>query len=207
MDLRHLVSADHANIRQIADQIRRSAGRDGVTGRDRLFEQFDDEVRRHMMLMETVVMPALSSDPGVPREPHATHHDLMQRLDDLGDGDPGSADWTDRFEAFAEALDRMFGEHMQMVAALPDSGRIASAYRRAKLKSLRAASRGPRGWLLGLGLGLAGAAVATTMLRRRARSPGSMSTSDDVEPTRRRLRTRTVIVQTTPVETPLTSIH
>lgn len=207
MDLRHIVSADHANIREIADQIRRSAGTEGPTGRDSLFDQFDDELRRHMMLMETVVMPAAGSDSGVSGNSHDTHRDLMQGLDALGPGDRGSAEWTGRFEAFTDELDRIFGEHMQLVASLADSDGVARRYQRAKLKALRTSSRPMRsGWLVGIGVGMAATALTALAMRQARRRRGGLSTAGDIEPTRRRLvRVRTVVVQPVVAEPPLTA--
>jgi|GEM_PF-6833054 len=189
MDLRHIVSVDHANIRQVADQLLRSASAAGPTGRDRLFDQLDDEVRRHLTLMTGVIMPAAESRGGTTtsRDPHASHKDLERTLDGLRRGDKDGAEWTSRFEAFSDELDRVFGEHTQTIAALGDDEELARRYERAKLKAIRSGGyvsrwRGNRKALAGLGLGLAAAAVAAALWRRRGRADAS-----DIAPTQRRL--------------------
>lgn len=193
MELRHLVSVDHANIRQLVDQIRRASTSEGAWGRNRLFEHLDDEVRRHNMLMEQVVMPELG-DASTSRDPHASHRELVRMLDGLGTGDKESAEWTSRFETLTDELDRVFGEHMQVIGT--SSGRadlrgLARAYERAKIKAIRSSGyvsrwSGRRGRVagIGLGLGLAAAAIAAVAWQRRARQENA-----DVErTTRARLR-------------------
>lgn len=206
MDLRHILSTDHANIREIADQIRRSAGTEGPTGRDSLFDQFDDELRLHMMLMEKVVLPAVGPGSAMSRDPHQAHDTLMAHLDALESGDRGSADWTQRFEAFTDELDRVFGEHVQMAASVGDSEEVARRYEHAKLKALRRSARGMRsGWMVGLGVGLAATALAAVALRRARQRRES---SGDARPARRRfVRVRTVVVQPVAVEPQMTAIH
>lgn len=188
MDLRHIVSVDHANIRQLADQLLRSASATGPTGRDNLFDQLDNEVRRHLMLMTTVIMPAApSTGPATSRDPHASHKELERMLDNLATGDKNGADWTSRFESFSDELDRAFGEHMQMVATLGDDRELAMKYERAKAKAIRSGGyvsrwRGNRKTIAGVGLGLAAAALVAALWRRRRADAG------DIAPTRRRLR-------------------
>lgn len=190
MDLRHIVTVDHANIRQLADQIMRSASASGPTGRDNLFDQLDNEVRRHLMLMTTVIMPAAGSAT-TSRDPHAGHDELERSLDDLATGQKDGAQWTTRFEHFSDELDRVFGEHTQLVAALAsssDADRIARDYERAKMRAIRSGGyvsrwRGNRKAITGIGFGLAAAAaVAAVLWRRRSRD-----NTDDVIPTQRRL--------------------
>jgi hypothetical protein len=183
MDLRHIVSVDHANIRQLADQIRRSTSREG------LFKQLDSEVRRHLKLMMKIIMPAAEARGGstVSRDPHAAHKDLKRMLDSLDGGDKNSAEWTSRFEAFSDELDRAFGEHTQMIATLGDDEELARQYERAKLKAIRSGGyvsrlRGNRKTIAGISLGLAAAALATALWRKRSRSDRG-----DIVPTRRRL--------------------
>ncbi len=196
MDLRHQMSVDHANIRQLADQLLRAAGNQGARGRDNLFEQLDDEVRRHVTIFEAVVAPALASSAAAPsRDHHEAHRDLERQLDGLAAGDKSSNEWTARFETFSDALDRAFGEHMQMVgstAANVDGDELGRAYARAKIKAIRSSGyvsrwRGRRGRIAGIGLGLGLAALAAVAWQRRSRA----ATADVDRTTRRRLRFRT----------------
>jgi hypothetical protein len=193
MDLRHIVTVDHANIRQLIEQLLRSPTAGGATGRDNLFEQLDNEVRRHLKLMKKVIMPAMQDAGGATtsRDPRTASKNLKQMLDDLYTGDKSSEEWTSRFQSFSDELDRVFGEHTQMIATLDarsDSDEIAREYERQKAKLIRSGgyvSRwgGNGGRVAGIGIGLAVAAVAGAMLwRRRSQARGS-----DIIPTQRRL--------------------
>ena len=59
MDLWQMVSADHANIRELCREVLRATG-GGPNSRANLFEDLDDEVERHIGAMESVLYPALS---------------------------------------------------------------------------------------------------------------------------------------------------
>jgi hypothetical protein len=196
MDLRHQMSVDHANIRQLADQLLRAAGNEGARGRDNLFDQLDNEVRRHSMLVETVVIPSLADGGATPsRDHHGSHRELERLLDGLSSGDKSSTEWTARFEMFGDELDRVFGEHMQMIGTMGtrvDGRELGRAYARAKIKAIRSSGyvsrwSGRRRRIAGIGLGLGLAALAAVAWQRRSRA----GATDVDRTTRNRLRFRT----------------
>ena len=201
MDLRHIVAVDHANMRQLIEELLRSPTATGATGRDNLFDQLDSEVRRHLKLMDKVVMPAMQAEGGATtsRDPQGEHKELKRMLDELDSGDKSSSEWTSRFQAFTDRLDRAFADHTQMVAQIeqrPDARDIAMQYERAKAKAIRSGGYVSR-WggngraIAGIGIGLAAAAVAAALWRRR-----SQSDRGDIIPTQRRLNPPTAYGRT-----------
>lgn len=214
MDLRHIVMVDHANIRQLIEQLLRSPTATGATGRDNLFDQLDNEVRRHLKLMKKVVMPAMQDTSGATtsRDPRTAHKNLKQMLDDLDSGDKSSEEWTSRFQAFSDELDRVFGEHTQMITTLEagsGSDEIAREYERQKAKMIRSggyvSGRSNGRAIAGIGLGLA-AIAAVALWRRRGRSD-----EGDIIPTQRRLSPPTTYGRTsqtaTTTATTATQLH
>lgn len=184
MDIRHMLASEHANIRQLTDQIMRALG-GGVDGRDNLFAQLDLELRRHLALMEDVVHPALNSDPRARAhvsESGMMHRDIRHALSELAVGDKDSRAWTDRFNRFTEQLDRLFQHHSDLVAIAREAldptqaQELLRKYERAKIADLRAARYGltrrtvRNGAIAGSIIGAVALALGATVRRRRGRS-------------------------------------
>jgi hypothetical protein len=144
----------------------------GVRSRDRLLDQLDGQLRRHMEAMEESVYDAL--------EDHDEVEDLVEELEDEQEriarelaglaraGDKDGRAWTERFEDFTYLLDQHF--HREAHELLPAARRIlgpdqARALRHefveAKIEALRAGRGGiSSGLLLGALAGAAAGALA-----------------------------------------------
>jgi gas vesicle protein len=170
MDLWQMIAHDHDNITDLGRTVLHGMS-GGVRSRDRLLDQLDGELRRHMEAMEESVYDAL--------EDHDEVEDLVEELEDEQEeigreltrlarsGDKDGPDWTNRFEDFTYLLDQHF--HRQAHELLPAARRILSPdqaralrheFVEAKIEALRAGRGGnSTGLLLGALAGVAAGAL------------------------------------------------
>jgi hypothetical protein len=135
-DIKHMVLADHANIRQLMDQIERATAADGVGGRDNLFEQLQNELERHLELMADVIQPALGNSHDGTGDADKR---LLGALDDLARLDKLTADWAGQFDSFRNEVDTAFSRHTEMLSAVDEfrARQLARDYARAKIVLIR----------------------------------------------------------------------
>lgn len=142
--IKHMVLADHANIRQLMDQIERAVGTGGVGGRDRLFAQLVEELTRHAKLMSEVVAPVVGHSGDAYEDDR-----LIRFAGELAREDKGSDEWPKRFDSLRSDVDELFARHTDMLTGVDDlqSRRLAKDYARAKIKAIRAGGYVGRRWL------------------------------------------------------------
>ncbi|GEO14513.1 hemerythrin domain-containing protein [Microvirga aerophila] len=147
MDLWQMVSADHANIRELCREVLRATG-GGPNSRANLFEDLDDEVERHIGAMESVLYPALSHHPQTSQhlsELTQQHEEIRDRLHGLAAyPNKNSRTWALDFKELESALTNHFDreEHgVLMIArttlAPQETDTLRRSFERAKIASLQ----------------------------------------------------------------------
>jgi len=191
MDLGQLITKDHVNITDLGSAILRSLDSGVVRSRERLFDELDGALRRHMEAEKDSLYDALEDDARTQRlidELEGEHKDIEQQLTRLARvRNKTGRDWTNQFEDFADRLDRHF--HREEHQLLPFAHEILSpddlqdvqhAFAKAKIKALRKQHRKwglSSGVLLGaLATAAAGAVVFTAW---RSGYPRTFATSGE----------------------------
>jgi hemerythrin-like domain-containing protein len=128
MDLWQLITNDHANITDLGRAILRGLDNGVVRSRDRLFDQLDGALRRHMEAEEGSLYDALEDRERTRRlidELGDEHEEIERQLTRLASlRNKNSEDWTNQFEDFRYLVDRHF--HREEHELLPVAREILS---------------------------------------------------------------------------------
>jgi hemerythrin-like domain-containing protein/DNA-binding MarR family transcriptional regulator len=182
MDPWHLIANDHANIVSLCSDILRAMPGASATSRERLFDELEGELRRHLEAEEDSLYEALEDHPRTKRlinELEDEHDKIAGRLSRLAHAlDKGRREWSQEFEDFSYLLDRHFHreerELLPLAREILDAGQIQKLrhdFAEEKIEELRKARHGlwggvPTGMLVGALVGAAAGAVVFTAWRK-----------------------------------------
>lgn len=149
----HLIANDHANIASLCSDILRTTPGAGAISRERLFDELDGELRRHLEAEQDSLYEALEDHARTERlidELEDEHDEIAERLGRLARArDKGGRQWTQEFEDFSYLLDRHFHreEHQLLPVAreILDAGQIRTLrheFAEEKIEALRQAREG-----------------------------------------------------------------
>ena len=175
MDIWRLIANDHANVTHLGRTILRGLDGGVVRSRDRLFDELDGELRRHIEAVEDSLYDALEDHPRTQRlveELEGGHEEIERQLTELGRvREKNTREWTDRFKDFTYLVDQHF--HREEHELLPVAREILSPdevqelrheFAEEKIEALRAEHRvlgmAPTALLLGTLAGAAAGALA-----------------------------------------------
>jgi hypothetical protein len=141
MDIRSRLERDHKQIHSLGEDIIKSSDGEGVGGRDNQFDLFDLQLRRHLAVIEDVLLPPLKKKDETKatiNDVQALHKELRKALSALDRQGKGSHEWTAEMRNVLERFDMLAKRH-QAIAAQAQSGEtdIADEYEQAKLKRLQ----------------------------------------------------------------------
>ena len=100
---------DHAELHSLASDILKASDGGDVGGRDNQFDLYDLQLRRHLALVEEVLLPPLGKEerlPGSCTDIKARHKELRRGLSALDRSGKGSPEWTAEFRDFVDLFDR-----------------------------------------------------------------------------------------------------
>jgi hypothetical protein len=158
---------DHAELHSLAQDILKSSDGGDVGGRDNQFDLYDLQVRRHLALIEEVLLPPLKKEErttALATDVQQRHKELRRALSSLDRSGKGTPEWTAEFRDFADLFEAAAAQHdtlaKQAKTMFDDaySAELGDEYQKAKIRRLQ----GFWSWnRVGLGVaGVAGAAVA-----------------------------------------------
>ncbi len=195
MDIWQLITNDHANIADLCGDIPRATSGGGLRSRDRLFNELDSELRRHIEAEEESLYDALEDHNRAEHlidELEDEHEEIKRQLSQLSRfRDKGTQEWTLKFRDLAALIEKHF--HREEHELLPLAREILSEeeiqdlrheFVEEKIEALRTARRWREvpssGLLLGALVGAAAGALAFAAWRSGAmsslteRSPGQL---------------------------------
>ncbi len=195
MDIWQLITNDHANIADLCGDIPRATSGGGLRSRDRLFNDLDSELRRHIEAEEESLYDALEEHDRAERlvdELEDEHEEIERLLGELSRfRDKGTREWILRFRDLAALIEKHF--HREEHELLPLAREILREeeiqdlrheFAEEKIEALRAARRRREapssGLLLGALVVAAAGALAFAawrsgaMSRLTGRSPGQL---------------------------------
>lgn len=164
MDITRHLEHDHRQIHALGQDIVKSGDGADPGGRDNQFDLFDLQLRRHLAVVEEVIVPPLAARADTKAtlaDIQALHKDLRAALTALDRDDKGSHAWTAEFRTLLERFDAVCKRHDAIAAQARDhAGQtdLADRYEKAKIKRLQG---GHWSWnRVGMGVaGIAGAAA------------------------------------------------
>ena len=192
MDIWQLITNDHANIADLCGDIPRATSGGGLRSRDRLFNDLDSELRRHIEAEEESLYDVLEEHERAERlvdELEDEHEEIERLLGELSRfRDKGTREWTLKFRDLAALIEQHF--HREEHELLPLAREILSEeeiqdlrheFAEEKIEALRAARRRravpSSGLLLGALVGAAAGALAFAAWRS-----GGLSSLTDRSP-------------------------
>ncbi|MDQ3139244.1 MAG: PRC-barrel domain-containing protein [Pseudomonadota bacterium] len=194
MDISTQLHHDHAGLTSLGQDILTAADGGDVGGRDNQFDLYDLQVRRHLAVVEEVMLAPLKKDPAASdacADVKARHKTILADLATLDRAGKGGHEWTAEFRGFVARFDAVCSRHEALIAqaerVAPD---LAKDYEQAKLRRVRG---GPWSWnrvapsstagtvaaVAGAAAAVAGAAFAARYFSSGRRSAGRAD--DDFE--------------------------
>jgi hypothetical protein len=183
MDISKQLHNDHADLRALGEDILKASDGGDVGGRDNQFDLYDIQVRRHLAVVEDVLVAPLKTDEGASdacADILLQHKLVRNELSALDRSGKGSAEWTADFRSFTEMFNALCARHealLQHAERMP--GDVSEQYEQAKLRRIRG---GPWSWnrvaggrtaaIAGAAAAVAGAALAASYFRSGRRSSG-----------------------------------
>jgi len=141
MDISSHMHRDHAELRSLGERILNSSDGGDAGGRDNNFDLYDIQVRRHLAVVEEVLLTPLKKDPQAAdacADVKTLHKDLRRDLSALDRADKGSAEWTAEFRAFTDQFEAVCRRHEALLHhAERIGGDIGEQYEQAKLRRMR----------------------------------------------------------------------
>ena len=132
---------DHAELKSLGQDILKASDGGDVGGRDNQFDLYDMQVRRHLAVVEDVLVAPLKKDPQAKdsvADIMMQHKMARKELSALDRSGKGSAEWTADFRNFTEMFDSICTRHEALLQhAERVSGNVDQAYEQAKLKRMR----------------------------------------------------------------------
>ncbi|HEY0625726.1 MAG TPA: PRC-barrel domain-containing protein [Allosphingosinicella sp.] len=174
MDVLSHMHNDHAGLRSLGQDILKAMDSSDAAGRDNQFDLYDIQMRRHLAVVEEVLLTPLKKDPDAAdacADVKARHKELRRELSSLDRPNKGSAEWTAEFRNFMEMFEAVCTRHEALLSHGDHiSGTLGEDYTEAKLRRMKgmpwswnrvAPSRNVTAAALGVAA-VAGAALAAT---------------------------------------------
>jgi len=165
MDISQHLHHDHADLRALGEDILKASDGGDVGGRDNQFDLYDVQVRRHLAVIEDVLIAPLKKDAGAEAscaDIQAQHKLLAKELSALDRSDKGSHAWTADFRDFTVSFEATCRRHEALLHHAERLQRdLGEDYQQAKLRRVRG---GPWSWNKVATGGVAVAAVAGAAL-------------------------------------------
>lgn len=168
-----LMQNDHAELRSLADDILHSAAGPDAGGRDNQFDLYDIQLRRHLAVMEDVLLPACTGheeDRTHGDAIHELHGRIRKELKRLDRRDKDGHGWAAEFRNLTQDAETAFDRHQKLMdhcrTGHPEEfSRLGDRYEKAKIRRMRGAfdwNRVPSmpGGTIGTAAAAAGAAAA-----------------------------------------------
>ena len=141
MDIARHLHNDHAELRSLGRDILNASDGGDVGGRDNQFDLYDLQVRRHLAVIEEVLLSPLKKDPGAAdacADIKARHKELRRELSQLDRPNKGSAEWTAEFRNFVEMFEAVCARHEALLNHADQvSARLGEEYHAAKLRRMQ----------------------------------------------------------------------
>lgn len=136
---------DHAELRSLADDILHSAAGPDAGGRDNQFDLYDVQLRRHLAVMEDVLLPVCKGHEEDRTHGSAVeemHRRIRKELKALDRRDKDSHGWAAEFRNLSQDVETAFDHHQKLMehcrTGHPEEYRsIADRYEKAKIKRMR----------------------------------------------------------------------
>ena len=189
MDISMQLHNDHAELRSLADDILKAQDGSDAAGRDNQFDLYDLQVRRHLAVVEEVILSPIKKEPAAKdscADIMAQHKILRRDLSALDRSGKGSHEWTAEFRTFIEQFEAICRRHEAVLHhAANVSPNLSDQYQQAKARRMQGGpwswNRVPKGTaaIAGAAAAVAGAALAARYFQSGRRSSGR--TEDDFE--------------------------
>jgi hypothetical protein len=141
MEVTRQMHNDHAELRSLGQDILKASDGGDVGGRDNQFDLYDMQVRRHLAVVEDVLLAPLRKDPEAKdsvADILAQHKLARKELSALDRPGKGSAEWTADFRNFTEMFEALCARHEALLQhARRVSGDLDTLYEQAKLRRAR----------------------------------------------------------------------
>lgn len=140
-----LMENDHAELRSLADDILHSAAGPDAGGRDNQFDLYDIQLRRHLAVMEDVLLPACrghDEDRTYGNAIEELHGRIRKELKQLDRRDKESHGWAAEFRNLTQDVETSFEHHQKLMdhcrSGHPDEfSSLSGRYEKAKLRRMR----------------------------------------------------------------------
>lgn len=143
MDISKHMHDDHEELRSLGQDILKSGSGSDAGGRDNQFDRYETEVRRHLAVVEDVLLTPLAKDPaskGSASNITTEHQVLRNELKKLDRAEKGDPQWTSDFRNFVGRFDQLCQRHELLIRqsqSLGSAAELEQRYERAKLKRLQ----------------------------------------------------------------------
>ncbi|HEY0446319.1 MAG TPA: PRC-barrel domain-containing protein [Allosphingosinicella sp.] len=158
------IEHDHAELHSLGQDILKSSDGGDPGGRDNQFDLYDLQVRRHLAVIEDVLLPPLRKEERsrtIVSDLQSRHKELRKTLSWLDRPAKGTSEWTAEFRDFIDLFEGACAQHETLVKQAKlifsdfEAADLGEQYQKAKLSRIR----GRFSWNR-VGIGVAGAAVA-----------------------------------------------
>lgn len=147
MDISRQMHNDHAELKSLAQDILKASDGADPGGRDNQFDLYDMKVRRHLAVVEDVLLTPLRKDEQAKdscADIKTQHKQIRSDLSALDRSDKGSHAWTADFRSFADRFEALCTRHEALLRhGERVSGDLGTQYEQAKLRRV---SGGPWSW-------------------------------------------------------------
>lgn len=188
MDISKQMHNDHSDLRSLGQDILKASDGGDVGGRDNQFDLYDVQLRRHLAVVEEVLLAPLKKSDGATQsvdDVKAQHKAIRKDLKHLDRKDKGSHEWTAEFRALTDKFEAMCKRHEalahQCESAVPGgSDQLARDYEEAKLNHMRGGyfSWNKVGAAVGAAAAVAGAAYAANRYFKSGRRSSGRAQDD-----------------------------
>lgn len=148
MDVKSHMHNDHAELRSLGQDILNASDGGDVGGRDNQFDLYDIQVRRHLAVIEEVLLTPLRKDADAAdacADIKARHKELRRELSALDRPDKGSHEWTAEFRNFTEMFEAVCTRHEALLGhadhltsgSSGTSRTLGEDYHEAKLRRMK----------------------------------------------------------------------
>ncbi len=157
MNISQQLERDHAELHALGRAILKDGDGADVGGRDNEFDYLDLRARRHLAVIEDVLVDPIrkGEQADAAADILKEHKALRAELSALDRPGKGGADWTAEFRHFTDHLERVCHQHERLIGlAQEDEDELGRRYEQAKLARIQ----GHLSWNK-VGIGVAGAAA------------------------------------------------
>ena len=136
---------DHMQLHSLGQDILKSADGNDVGGRDSQFDLYDIQVRRHLAVIEDVLLPPLKKEERtkiIVTDVQSRHKELRKSLSSLDRSNKGSHEWTAEFRDFTDLFEGVCAQHETLAKQArtiftdAEAEDLGEEYQQAKLRRL-----------------------------------------------------------------------